>query len=78
MATDTVHDPVCHMDIAPTATSGISEYGGKTYSFCSPGCKTDFDANPDAVLQAEAVHHAQPKNLAPQSTERPWWKFWAR
>ena len=78
MATDTVHDPVCHMDIAPTATSGISEYGGKTYSFCSPGCKTDFDADPATVLQAEAVHHTQPKNLDPQSTGRPWWKFWAR
>ena len=77
MPTETVHDPVCHMDIAATAISGTSQYGGKEYSFCSPGCKREFEANPDAVLQAEAVHHAEPKQLTSQAGTRPWWKFWA-
>ena len=78
MPTYTVHDPVCHMDIAPTAISGTSECGGKQYSFCSAGCKSDFDANPDAVLQAEKLHHAEPTKLTPQGGDRPWWKFWSR
>ena len=58
MPTEIMHDPVCHMDVDATAIAGTSEYGGKPYAFCSAGCKRDFDANPDAVLQAETVHHA--------------------
>jgi len=39
-------DVVFGMQIEPTKATGTSEYNGKTYYFCSKGCKTKFDANP--------------------------------
>ena len=45
-----VTDPTCGMQIDPAKAAGKSDYKGKTYYFCSPGCKKTFDANPEAVL----------------------------
>ncbi len=58
MAT-TVKDPVCGMDIDPATAAGKSEYKGKTYYFCSLGCKKSFDKEPEKYLgQAdEHAHH---------------------
>jgi YHS domain-containing protein len=42
----TVKDVVCGMDIESTTAAATSEYGGKTYYFCAPGCKKEFDQNP--------------------------------
>jgi YHS domain-containing protein len=39
-------DPVCNMQVDPNKAAGQSEYQGKTYYFCSAGCKKRFDANP--------------------------------
>jgi Cu+-exporting ATPase len=39
-------DPVCKMQVDPGNAAGKSEYQGKTYYFCSAGCKKRFDANP--------------------------------
>ena len=39
-------DPVCHMDVDPAKAKGSSEYQGRTYYFCAPGCKKKFDAEP--------------------------------
>lgn len=39
-------DPVCRMQVNPSKAAGKSEYEGKTYYFCSAGCKKKFDANP--------------------------------
>jgi Cu+-exporting ATPase len=39
-------DVVCGMQVDPAKAAGTSEYNGKTYYFCSKGCKTKFDANP--------------------------------
>jgi YHS domain-containing protein len=44
-------DVVCGMQVAPAKAAGQSEYGGKTYWFCSPGCKRKFDANPDQYVK---------------------------
>ena len=57
--TDTVHDPVCHMDIDPATAAGTSEYKGQTYYFCSPGCKSSFDKDPEKYLGKvdEQGHH---------------------
>jgi YHS domain-containing protein len=44
-------DPVCKMIIDEKTATGKSEYNGKTYYFCSPGCKTKFDANPSAYVK---------------------------
>jgi len=42
----TVTDPVCHMKVDPQRAAGSSERDGRTYHFCSAGCKTKFDADP--------------------------------
>jgi YHS domain-containing protein len=83
--TQTVHDPVCHMDINIQDAAGKSDYMDKKYYFCSGGCKRDFDANPEAVLKAEAEHdHTKPVEMMtmaaagpePGSGRKPWWQFW--
>lgn len=43
-------DPVCGMTVDPNTAKGKSEFGGKTYYFCSLKCKTKFDAGPEAYL----------------------------
>jgi Cu+-exporting ATPase len=45
-----VTDPVCDMEIDPKTAAGKSEYQGKTYYFCSPGCKKDFDKDPQKYV----------------------------
>jgi len=40
-------DVVCGMQVDPAKAAGKSEYTGKTYYFCSPGCKAKFDAHPE-------------------------------
>ncbi len=83
MITSTQHDPVCHMDIDPATAAGTSDFEGKTYYFCSRGCKLDFDEDPAGVLKAEAEYdHSQPMDhgmmasSAPQTAKKPWWKIW--
>ncbi|MBI3040658.1 MAG: YHS domain-containing protein [Chloroflexi bacterium] len=44
-------DPVCGMDVNEKTAAGKSEHMGKTYYFCSPGCKKAFDANPSKYLK---------------------------
>ena len=41
-----VKDPVCGMEVNEKTAAAKSEYMGKTYYFCSPGCKKTFDADP--------------------------------
>jgi P-type Cu+ transporter len=43
---DMEKDVVCGMQVDPAKAAGTSQYNGKTYYFCSMGCKTKFDANP--------------------------------
>ena len=82
--TNTVHDPICHMDIDPTSAAGKSEYEGQSYYFCSPGCLKDFEADPAAALRAEAEYdHSQEMDhgmmgdtSAQAAPRRPWWQFW--
>jgi YHS domain-containing protein len=83
----TVHDPVCHMDIEITSAAGRADYEGKTYYFCSAGCNREFVTNPAGVLEAEAtydhsqgsmmeaaIEHGGGPDKAP--AEKPWWQFW--
>jgi len=44
-------DPVCGMDVVPgQARGGSAEYGGTTYWFCCPGCRSRFAKDPAAFL----------------------------
>ena len=46
-------DPVCGMDVDEKTAPAKSEHMGKTYYFCAPGCKKDFDENPEKYLKEE-------------------------
>lgn len=43
-------DPVCGMEIDEKTAAGKSEYKGKTYYFCSTGCKKSFDKEPEKYV----------------------------
>jgi Cu+-exporting ATPase len=52
-------DPVCGMDVDPHASKYRAEHGGRTYHFCSAGCRTKFAADPMRYL-APAEESARP------------------
>ena len=56
----TVIDPVCGMSIEEKDAAATTVYGGRTYSFCSTSCKTEFDQNPQAFLGAQAAPASEP------------------
>jgi YHS domain-containing protein len=39
-------DPVCGMEVDEKKAKWKSVYEEKTYYFCAPGCKTQFDKSP--------------------------------
>lgn len=43
-------DPVCKMDVDEKEAKWKTEYKGKTYYFCAPGCKTAFEENPEEYM----------------------------
>jgi len=43
-------DPVCGMDVDMNTAPAKSEYKGKMYYFCAPGCKTQFDKDPERYM----------------------------
>ena len=53
-------DPVCGMTVTP-ASKHHAEHAGKTYYFCSAGCKAKFEADPERYLTGDKsrVHHAK-------------------
>jgi Cu+-exporting ATPase len=55
-----VKDPVCGMDVDPHTAKHRSDYQGRPYYFCSPGCKTKFDANPLRYLDKANASPAEP------------------
>jgi len=44
-------DPICRMTVDERTAKFKSEYKGKTYYFCAPGCKKKFDADPEKYSQ---------------------------
>lgn len=47
----TAKDPVCGMDVDGAKAASSSTFGEKTYYFCAPGCKKEFDANPEKYAE---------------------------
>jgi YHS domain-containing protein len=45
-------DPVCNMAVDEKTAPAKSDYQGKTYYFCAPGCKSEFDKNPEKYVKA--------------------------
>lgn len=44
-------DPVCGMEVDEKTAQFKTEHMGKTYCFCSPGCKKAFEANPHKYVK---------------------------
>jgi YHS domain-containing protein len=43
-------DPVCKMTVSDKPDAIKSQYSGKTYFFCSDGCKIEFEKDPKKYL----------------------------
>ncbi len=50
-------DPVCGMEVDENTGFRV-EYGGKVYYFCSPGCKAEFEANPERYAGMGDMRHS--------------------
>lgn len=47
-----VIDPVCGMALESYDVALLREYDGRTYSFCSPVCREQFDRDPGQYTRA--------------------------
>ena len=47
-------DPVCGMTVSPDTPYRL-EHGGKTWLFCSAGCRAKFEAEPERYLSSSTV-----------------------
>ena len=56
-----VRDPVCGMSVDPATSKHRFDYRGKTYHFCSAGCRTKFAADPKAYLDKRNPNAAAPE-----------------
>lgn len=45
-------DPVCNMEVDEFSARNRSVYRGRTYHFCSSGCKERFDRNPEMFAES--------------------------
>lgn len=48
-------DPVCGMQVDEQNAAGQSDYNDQTYYFCSQGCKTKFEQNPEQFVGKSAA-----------------------
>ncbi len=62
-------DPVCGMQVDERTAQYKTEYKGKTYYFCAPGCKKAFESEPEKYLKGGPVGMGG-------EGRKPWWKFW--
>jgi YHS domain-containing protein len=63
---DIERDPICGMTIDPATSKHTFGHKGKTFHFCSSGCRTKFSADPTKYLdkqrhEAEAAHADVPQ-----------------
>lgn len=49
-----VQDVVCGMTVDTDIASHKSNYKDRTYYFCSPGCKTAFEGEPEKYVSNPA------------------------
>jgi len=61
-------DPVCGMMVGTDKAAATTVHRGKTYYFCSTGCKNKFDANPDQYLNSPQQNPQTIKIGVKQST----------
>ncbi|WP_132031863.1 heavy metal translocating P-type ATPase [Aquabacter spiritensis] len=57
-------DPVCGMDVDPATAKHRTRHGGQPVFFCSAGCKTKFEADPERYLSGKPA----PSEPVPEGT----------
>lgn len=50
-------DPVCGMMVEEAPDAITYEYKGKTYYFCSRGCRRAFEKDPEKILKEGPQGH---------------------
>jgi len=50
-------DPVCGMEVDEKKAAGTAEHMGKTFYFCSPGCKVAFEKEPHKYAKESMEGH---------------------
>ena len=63
-------DPICHMEVDEASAAGTSEYQSSAYYFCSPGCKSAFDADPERYLNGNGDSTPSISLLMPEMLTR--------
>jgi len=58
-----VKDPVCGMSVNPGTARHRTEYEGRTYFFCSAGCREKFVADPEGYLHPEDEGRTAPGGI---------------
>jgi P-type Cu+ transporter len=51
-------DLVCDMNVDEKTAKWKTNYQGKTYYFCAPGCKKTFEANPQKYIGGGSSDHS--------------------
>ena len=54
-------DPVCGMEVSRLTAIADMDYEGKTYYFCSEGCREAFEAEPEKYLKRHRQHGVKQK-----------------
>ncbi len=67
-------DLVCGMEIDEAIAEHKYDYEGNAYFFCGPGCKTEFETNPENFIGGDATESEM--EIPSQEKKKPWWKFW--
>jgi P-type Cu+ transporter len=71
-----LRDPVCGMTVKPDSAEHVSALDGESYYFCCAGCKTKFDSDTTAYLEAEDpvcgmnVHRASARWMTRHQSEK--------
>ena len=50
---DMAKDLICGMMVDEKTAKWTSDYNGKKYYFCAPGCKKAFDKDPEKYIKDE-------------------------
>jgi len=57
-------DPVCRMRVDRFATPYSTKFEGRTYYFCSSGCKDEFETKPEHYAKhAHGTRAGRPRGL---------------
>ncbi|MBX0325563.1 YHS domain-containing protein [Halomicroarcula sp. F13] len=46
-------DPACGVEVDPTNPGATATYQGRTYVFCSEGCKEHFESDPEQYVEVD-------------------------